>query len=201
MCEGSDGRWGALDARLIYAHAKAAGYLYESQLRHRLSIDLGVDWAEVENGIADVAGVPERMIDQFSKRAKEIRGHLDEVTEQINAERERLGLAPVEADSAEATNLAARQTRAAKLAHVATADLRADWRAEAAAAGLDPDRLAEVLRRASATPPDEAAHQRVTAELTEHASTFGRRDAVQALAADARRGLPYSKCWLERTPC
>jgi conjugative relaxase-like TrwC/TraI family protein len=193
MCEGSDGRWGALDSRLIYAHAKAAGYLYETHLRRRLSTDLGVGWTEVENGIADVAGVPERMIDQFSKRAREIRGRLDEVTERVNAERERLGLAPVEADSVEAMDIAARQTRAAKLQHVSTADLRAGWRSEAAAAGLDADGLAEVLDRAGEPPPAEAdadLHRRVTAELTEHASTFGRRDAVQSLAAHARRGLP-----------
>ena len=68
VCEGSDGRWGALDARLIYAHAKTAGYLYESHLRHRLSTDLSVEWTQVERGIADVAGVPEAMIARFSKR-------------------------------------------------------------------------------------------------------------------------------------
>jgi conjugative relaxase-like TrwC/TraI family protein len=28
MCQGDDGRWGALDARLLYVHAKAAGYLH-----------------------------------------------------------------------------------------------------------------------------------------------------------------------------
>jgi conjugative relaxase-like TrwC/TraI family protein len=193
MCEGSDGRWGALDARLIYAHAKTAGYLYESHLRHRLSTDVGVDWTVVENGIADVAGVPEAMIEQFSKRAREIRGRLDEVTDRVNAERERLGLAPVEADSAEATNIAAQQTRAAKLQHVATADLRAGWRAEAAAAGLDPDALAGVLGRAAGSPLEVDIHQRVTTVLTDHASTFGRRDAIQGLAADARHGLPVAE--------
>ncbi|TMC03877.1 MAG: hypothetical protein E6J41_26185 [Chloroflexi bacterium] len=192
-CQGTDGRWGALDARLIYAHAKATGYLYEFHLRHRLSTDLGVDWTDVENGIADVAGVPEAMIDQFSKRAREIRGHLDKVTDRVNAERERLGLAPVEADSAEAMDIAARQTRAAKLHHVAPADLRARWRAEAAAVGLDPGRLSEALSRTGApsiVEPDVDLHGRVTAELTEHASTFGRRDAVHGVAADARWGLP-----------
>jgi conjugative relaxase-like TrwC/TraI family protein len=201
LCQGSDGRWGALDARLIYAHAKAAGYLYESHLRHRLSSELGVDWTAVENGIADVAGVPEAMIEQFSKRSREIRERLEEVTERINAERERLGLAPVEADSAEALDIAARQTRAAKLHHVATADLRTGWREEAAAAGLDSGLLAGVLHRAGAQPPaapDADLHRRVTAGLTEHASTFGRRDAVQALAANARNGLPVAEV-LERT--
>jgi conjugative relaxase-like TrwC/TraI family protein len=192
VCQGSDGRWGALDARLIYAYAKSAGYLYESHLRHRLSVELGVDWTEVENGIAEVAGVPEEMIERFSKRSREIRERLDEVTERINQERERLGRAPVEADSQDALDIAARETRAAKLQHVATSELRAGWREEAAAAGLDPDRLAGVLHRATTPPtaPDDDPYRRVTAALTEQASTFGRRDAVQAMAADVRCGLP-----------
>jgi conjugative relaxase-like TrwC/TraI family protein len=200
MCHGEDGRWGALDARLIYAYAKSAGYLYESHLRHRLSVDPGMGWTEVENGIADVSGVPEEMIERFSKRSREIRERLDEVTERINEERERLGLAPVEADSQDALDIAARETRAAKLEHVATSELRAGWRAEAAAAGLDPDQLAGVLHRAETPPtaPDDDLHRRVTAALTEHASTFGRRDAVQAMAADSRRGLSVSDV-LERT--
>jgi hypothetical protein len=93
-----------------------------------------VDWTAVENGIADVAGVPEEMVDHFSKRSREIRGRLDEVTERINEERARMGLAPVEADSQEALDIAARETRAAKLHHVATPELRAGWREEAPAA-------------------------------------------------------------------
>jgi TrwC relaxase len=197
MAEGSDGRWGALDARLIYAHAKAAGYLYESHLRHRLSTDLGMDWTEVENGIADVRGVPEHLIERFSKRSREIRGALDEVRERLNAERARLGLPPVDANSASAMNIAARETRAAKLAHLATADLRAGWREEA---GPDLDALPAVLHRPT-TPVHEADdHQRrrVAAALTEKASTFGRRDAVQAMAADVRRGLPAAEV-LSRT--
>ena len=200
MCHGDDGRWGALDARLIYAHAKAAGYLYESHLRHRLSSDLGVDWNAVENGIADVAGAPEEMIDHFSKRSREIRGRLDDVTSRINEDRVRLGLAPVEADSQEALDIAAHETRAAKLQHVATAELRAGWREQAAAAGLDVEQLAAVSRPDFPPPTtiaDPELHLRVGAALAEHASTFGRRDAVQELAVDARRGLPLAEV-LER---
>jgi conjugative relaxase-like TrwC/TraI family protein len=203
LCQGTDGRWGALDARLIYAHAKAAGYLYEAHLRHRLSRQLGVDWGEVVNGIADVAGVPEQMIHQFSKRSREIRGRLREVTERVNQERERLGLAPVEADSQEALDKAARETRAAKLQHIPTAELRVAWRGEAAGAGLDVEQLAGVLLRVDEpgqVVEDPELHQRVTAGLTENASTFGKRDAVQALAADARRGLPVAEV-LERASC
>jgi conjugative relaxase-like TrwC/TraI family protein len=195
MCRGEDGRWGALDARLLYVHAKAAGYLYETHLRHRLSSELGVEWTEVTNGIADVAGVPEGMIDLFSKRSKEIRGRLDEVTERINEDRVRLGLPPVEADSQEALDIAARETRAAKLQHVATSELRADWYAQASGAGFEVERLDDVLNAMDTAPPvepDADLQQRVSAVLTEHASTFGHRDAVQELSADARRGIPVS---------
>jgi conjugative relaxase-like TrwC/TraI family protein len=53
----SDGRWSALDARRIYAHAKTAGYLYEARLRTELTASLGVEWTPIRNGIADVVGV------------------------------------------------------------------------------------------------------------------------------------------------
>ena len=200
MCQGSDGRWGALDGRLLYAYAKAAGYLYESHLRYRLSSELGVEWTEVVNGIADVAGVPEEMIDLFSKRSKEIRGRLDEVTKRINADRLRLGLPPVEAHSQEALDIAARETRAAKLYHTATPELRAGWHTEVDAAGLDVEQIRDVLHRDDTPPPiaaDDDLHRRVAARLTEYASTFGRRDAVQGHAADAQRGLPVAEV-LER---
>jgi hypothetical protein len=55
-----------------------------------------------------------------------------------------------------------------------------------------------VLDRAGTALADEDVHVRVTAALTEHASTFGRRDAVQAMAEDARRGLPVPEV-LSRT--
>jgi len=193
MCRGDDGRWGALDARLLYVHAKAAGYLYETHLRYRLSRDLGVEWTEVVNGIADIAGVPEGLIDLFSKRSKEIRGRLDEVTERINEERVRMGMPLVDADSQEALDIAARETRAAKLQHIAAGDLRADWHRQATGAGYDAARLADVLHATegpSLVEPDENLVVRVSAALTEHASTFGHRDAVQELSADARQGIP-----------
>lgn len=139
-------------------------------------------------------------MERFSKRSREIRGRMAEVAERINRERARLGLEPVTAVSAEALDLAARQTRAAKLQHLATSELRAGWRKEAEAAGPDPDRLVRALRRVRGAPPlrpDPGLHRRVAAWLTEHASTFGERDVAQALADDDRAGfvsIPHSRC-------
>src|SRR5262249_46004167 len=93
----------------------------------------------------------------------------------------------------EALDIAARETRAAKLQHVATSELRAGWDAQATSAGFAVERMADVLHAIDTAPPvqpDAELFERVSAVLTEHASTFGHRDAVQALSTDARRGVP-----------
>ena len=56
--QADDGRWGTLDATRLYRHAKTAGYLYQTQLRHELTRRLGVAWEPVVNGTADLTGVP-----------------------------------------------------------------------------------------------------------------------------------------------
>lgn len=73
---GEDGRWSALDARHLYRWAQPVGYLYEAHLRHELTARLGVAWGPVVNGIADVAGVPRSMIEEFTRR-REILEHLE----------------------------------------------------------------------------------------------------------------------------
>ena len=149
-----------------------------------------MEWSAVENGIADVLGVPEQMIERFSKRAQEIRGALADVSD-------RLGL---DANSAKASNIAARETRAAKMAHVATADLRAGWREEAHAAGLDPERLAVALHRAAASPAD-TGFERMAATLTENASTFGRRDAGRPWRRTPGLACRRRRCSAGRRSC
>ena len=60
MVLGEDGKWATLDARWIYTSAKTIGYLYEAQLRHNLTVALGVEWGAVRNGIADIDAHPAR---------------------------------------------------------------------------------------------------------------------------------------------
>src|SRR5437763_3663361 len=66
--QGPDGRWTALDGRALYRHQKTAGYLYQASLRRRLSEQLGVRWHVVENGMADIVGVPRGVVEHFSQR-------------------------------------------------------------------------------------------------------------------------------------
>ncbi len=68
----TDGEWRSLDGTPIYEHAKTGGYLYQAHLRHVLSRELGVRWTEVVNGCAEIEGIPQAVIDTFSKRREEI---------------------------------------------------------------------------------------------------------------------------------
>ena len=74
----SDGRWTALDGRPLYSWLSPVGHLYEAQLRWELTRRLGVEWGPVRNGIADIAGIPQTAMREFSTRRREIEAHLDE---------------------------------------------------------------------------------------------------------------------------
>src|SRR3954452_10526210 len=75
---GVDGRWSALDGRRLYAHARAASFLYQAVLRGELTRMLGLEWLPVRNGIAELAGVPKRVRVEFSRRRAEIEAALEE---------------------------------------------------------------------------------------------------------------------------
>jgi conjugative relaxase-like TrwC/TraI family protein len=69
---GPDGRWTALDGRVLYNHGKTAGYLYQAVLRHEVTRELGVAWDRVRNGVADIAGIPRAVVVGFSQRRQQI---------------------------------------------------------------------------------------------------------------------------------
>src|SRR4051794_32295626 len=179
--QGPDGRWTALDGRALYRQQKTAGYLYQVALRRRLTDELGVRWHEVENGVADIVGVPRGVIEHFSRRRAEILEHMAERGEH----------------SARAAQVATLDTRRAKDYGVPVHRLRAEWRARAEEHGLDRQAIDVALGR----PRAREARSRALAEaerlgdrllsakgLTRERSTFTRRDVVQAFADDATDG-------------
>ena len=68
----ADGRWLALDARYLKRHQRMLGGLYQSVLRAELTHRFGVEWRPIVNGQAEIAGVPDELIDVFSKRSADI---------------------------------------------------------------------------------------------------------------------------------
>jgi conjugative relaxase-like TrwC/TraI family protein len=171
--QGLDGRWTALDGRMLYRHAKTAGYLYQAALRAELSERLHVRWNAVEHGTADVAGVPRRVIEHFSRRRSEI-------LELMAARGER---------SARAAQVATLETRRRKAYGVPVDRLRAEWRARAAEHGLGRGQVQRVFELTSGRAVGEGVVASIAARLegpdglTRERSTFTRRDVVQSFAA------------------
>ena len=163
----ADGRWSALDGRLLYGEAKTASYLYQAVLRAELTERLGVDWQPVRYGMADIAGFTRPVIEAFSTRRREILAQLDRRGEH----------------SASAAQVATLATRKAK-GETDSETLRAEWRQRAAEHGLTGDVLASTLHCVdgrSVGMPDATVEGLLSpAGLTRRRSSFTRRDVVQA---------------------
>jgi conjugative relaxase-like TrwC/TraI family protein len=171
LVHGADGRWSALDGRLIYAHAKTAGHLYEARLRAELTRSLGVAWTPVKRGIADVDGVPQPVLRAFSRRRVEIEEEL--------ARRGRMG--------AVAAQVVALATRRRKDYRVTPERLAPEWQERAAAYGFDAAAVERLLGRAKSVPLQREVREAMFDDLatpsglTERKSTFTRRDVIQAV--------------------
>lgn len=165
-----DGRWQAIDARRIYENARPAGFLYQAHLRYELSRRLGVKWEGVNNGWAEIDGVPKAVVRAFSKRRDEI--------EELVAES-----GYTSARAHQAATLASRQTKERGVDAEALVDR---WRDEAAALGFGPAEIDACLFRNAPEPAldVEATFRQLAGPtgLTQHASSFTRKEVVEAIA-------------------
>ena len=168
----SDGRWLSLAApkgrSAIYQHAKAAGYVFQAQLRAELSRELGVGWSPTRNGYADIAGIERPVIEHFSRRRAEI-------TEAMAAR----GV-----HSAKAAEVAAYRTRDAKDYGVDPDQRRSEWAARAQEFGLSRERITQLVeggrRRSPAIGESDLAL--ALSDLESTRSHFDRRELICALA-------------------
>ncbi|MDQ3964614.1 MAG: relaxase domain-containing protein [Actinomycetota bacterium] len=178
LIQGLDGRWGAVDARHLYLHAKTAGYLYQSHLRIELTRRLGVRWGPVRNGAADLEGIPREVIRAFSRRRQEV----EEASGGADAAGGRRG------------QVAALATRKAKDYDVAPEALLPEWRERAQSLGLASDDLEAVLGQSAYREPTAAQRAEVERDLsspdglTAQTSTFSRREVIQGWCAAAGGG-------------
>ena len=118
-----DGRWLALDARVLKQHQRALGGLYQSVLRAELTHRYGVAFGEIVNGQAEIAGVPAELLEQFSKRAAQVN---DALAVKVAEFRQREGRDPTRFERAALEREAAADTRLRKTGH-GVPDLRARW--------------------------------------------------------------------------
>ena len=135
----SDGVWRTLDARGLYRNAKAAGTEFQSFLRAEMTALLGVEFEEVDaNGQADIVGIDQELLDEFSTRGVDIEAALEEWTAGF-VEREGCNPTPAEVGKAHKTITLATRPANPDKAGLPTVTLRAGWRARA-------DRVVDVDR-------------------------------------------------------
>jgi Ti-type conjugative transfer relaxase TraA len=176
--EGVEQAWRTLDARDLFDQKLAAGYLFQAELRERLTRDLGVEWSDVHKGAAEIVGVPAELTKALSKRRAQILDALD---------RDGRG------GSARESEIAALSTRRAKQSFD-LAEQRGHWRAVAEEHGFGRDELANTVDRAEFHPADRDELGAAVSEivgpggLTAERSAFARRDVVRELAARHSRG-------------
>jgi conjugative relaxase-like TrwC/TraI family protein len=128
-----DGRWRALDGRVLYRAAVAASERYNTRLEAQLVARLGVRFADRqgEDGkrpVREIAGVDTELARSWSKRRAKITARQDQLAAEFTR---RHGRAP---DFAEATRLYGRatiDTRQGKHAPRSEDEQRREWRRQA----------------------------------------------------------------------
>ena len=175
---GEDGRWSALDGRRLYAHARTAGFLYQASLREHLTRELGVRWAGVEKGVAEIEGVSERVRRAFSTRRAEIEE----------------AMARVGSSGRDAAQVAALATRRAKDRSLTPEELRTEWVERAARLGLMRARSLCGRAEPEAAEFAEGISALLSSDgLTRDQSSFGEREVLQALCETARAGATVAE--------
>jgi conjugative relaxase-like TrwC/TraI family protein len=174
------GRYSALDGRGIYAHAGAAGALYQVQLRRELTERLGVEWGPLDRGRGDIAGISVEARRAFSTRSAQIAADLLESGYSGHL----------------AAGYAAQKTRAPKDLAVGPDDLREGWRRRALEVGLGPRGLEGVLERTAWSTRAEGLEvdsDQVVARLARAGRPVARRNVVQAWCMELRTGSSVSE--------
>jgi hypothetical protein len=125
----------ALDARFLKYQQRSIGWIYDAALRSELTARLGVAWGPVLDGHADIAGVPDQLIAEFSQRTTQVDDKLCELVAHWAAEHD--GVDPDERTIARLERKAVLKSRPGKRAVLGADALRAEWRGRAAALGFE----------------------------------------------------------------
>ena len=178
------GGWYALDARLLKKHQRTLGGIYQSVLRAELSQQFGVRFGEIVTGQAEIVGVPEILLDAFSKRGVEV---ADSLADKLSVFTGREGREPSRFERAAMEREAAVDTRGRKTGMTVT-DLRPRWQTEAKELGITPAGLALDIRVAGRTaePVQHTTAADVLAVLAEQSSVWHRMDVLRTLTDTVR---------------
>ena len=174
-----DGRWMALDARVLKQHQRTFGGLYQSVLRSEVTAKFGVGWEAIVNGQAEITGLDPNLLAAFSKRAAQVDVETDARIGEFEA---REGRAPSRFERAAIEREAAADTRVKKTG-TAAAELRTAWRKEATDLGHTPRSVIDAVNtagRATSEPAKTTVAEIVTA-LSERKSVWHDLDVLREI--------------------
>lgn len=181
-----DGRWLALDARLIKRDQRTLSALYHAALRAELHQALGVRWRTPENGIAEMADIPDVVLSEYSYRTDDIRRRIDVKLDRFVANMDR---DPTPGERWKLEREAVIDTRPSKEKHVDAATLHAEWRERAWQLGVAPEEVvAEAVaqqRPRTSISVDELSRlvDGAIAAISEKQSTWRPTELLRELAA------------------
>ncbi|MEX0797587.1 MAG: MobF family relaxase, partial [Acidimicrobiia bacterium] len=181
-----DGRWLALDARNMMVDQRTLSALYHADLRAELTSRLGVQWETPEHGIAEMAGVPEEVLAEFSQRTNDVEQRLKVKLERFRNSQQR---EPTVKERWRLEREAVLDSRPAKQHGVTLTRLHEEWRERVQDLGYDPHGLLRQVvgrvRRLDGLNHLEMAALSETAlrALGEGQSSWRRAELVRELAA------------------
>lgn len=182
----ADGRWLALDARTIKIDQRTLSALYHANLRSELTRRLGVAWRQPDNGIAEIDGVDDDVLAEFSQRTHDVERRLDQ---KLGRFRSSMGRDPSDQERWRLEREAVLDSRPAKPHGPTPADLHHEWRDRTTALGHDPHLVAQRAigrQRGLDVIDDRVAETLATtalASLGERQSSWRPTEVVRELAA------------------
>jgi hypothetical protein len=144
-----------------------------------LTARYGVAWEPIVKGQAEIAGIPDEVLEVFSKRTRQVEDLRDML---LGAFREREGRDPTKREYASISREAATDSRRDKTG-VPLDELMPRWRAEAEGIGWTADRVLTAARTTARTNPQQPLPtlDAVLDQVSVKASTWKRIDVLRAI--------------------
>jgi DNA primase catalytic core len=149
--QAEDGRWLALDGRLLYAAKVTASEHYNTRIEAELVARLGVEFADRDDTVGgkvpvrEIRGVSTTLTRWWSRRRVAIEARQAEIAAEFQS---RFGRPPTAIETKALADQATLETRDAKHGHRSEREQRDEWRAEADDVLGDPAEVDEMYVRA-----------------------------------------------------
>jgi DNA primase catalytic core len=149
--QAEDGRWLALDGRLLYAAKVTASEHYNTRIEAELVARLGVEFADRDDTVGgkvpvrEIRGVSSTLTRWWSRRRVAIEARQAEIAAEFQG---RFGRPPTAIEAKSLADQATLETRDAKHGHRSEREQRDEWRAEADDVLGDPAEVDEMYARA-----------------------------------------------------